>query len=95
MSLNIYDQMVLLQDILGEQSEDCCGSVAECQQIKRIVQSMMVKETIDNQELLQLLPEIYNYGRQGELVQNLDEHITTNQENLKNWVSIIENTSTQ
>ncbi|WP_226036378.1 YtzH-like family protein [Aquibacillus saliphilus] len=94
MALNVYDQMALLQDLLSEQSEDCCGSVSECQQIKRIVQSMMVKETISNQELVQLLPEIYNYGRQGELVQNLDEHITTNQENLKNWVNVIEFTST-
>ncbi|WP_186578334.1 YtzH-like family protein [Aquibacillus kalidii] len=90
MSLDVNNQLSLLSDLLSEQSEDCCGSVSECQQIKRLVQSMMANNSIESQELLQLLPEIYNYGRQGEIAQNLNEHINTNQSNLQNWVNAIE-----
>ncbi|UFT98150.1 YtzH-like family protein [Radiobacillus kanasensis] len=90
MSLTVQDQLRVLQDLLSEHCEECCGRISECQQIKRIVQSVMANESIDNEELLQLLPEIYNYGRQGEIAQNLDEHITTNQENLQNWVHTIQ-----
>lgn len=94
MTLNVNDQLHVLYDLLTEQSEDCCGSVAECQQIKRIVQSIMANNSISDEQLTKLLPEIYNYGRQGELVQNLDEHINSNQENIKNWVQAIDITST-
>lgn len=93
MSLNVNNQLNVLSDLLSEQSEDCCGSVSECQQIKRLVQSMMANQSVNNQELTNLFPEIYNYGRQGELAQNLDEHITSNQENLKNWVNVIDYTT--
>ncbi|MBM7572824.1 YtzH-like family protein [Aquibacillus albus] len=93
MSLNVNDQLHVLYDLLSEHSEECCGSVSECQQIKRIVHSIMANHSIDNEQLLQLLPEIYNYGRQGELVQNLDEHITLNQQNIKNWVNVIHTTT--
>ncbi|MDC3415805.1 YtzH-like family protein [Aquibacillus salsiterrae] len=95
MTLNVNDQLHVLYDLLTEQSEDCCGSISECQQIKRIVQSIMAKNSVNNQELAQILPEIYHYGRQGELAQNLDEHISANQENIKNWVQAIDITSTQ
>jgi hypothetical protein len=89
MSLNVNDQLHVLYDLLSEQSEDDCGSVSECQQIKRLVQSLMAKGAIQDEQLLQLLPEIYNYGRKGELAQNLDEHITSNQDNLRTWISTI------
>ncbi|MDL4839393.1 YtzH-like family protein [Aquibacillus rhizosphaerae] len=95
MSLNVNDQLHVLYDLLSEQAEDCCGSVSECQQIKRLVQSLISSKSISDQQLLQLLPEIYNYGRQGEIAQNLDEHITTNQDNIKSWVSVIDYTSSQ
>ncbi|WP_407272248.1 YtzH-like family protein [Radiobacillus sp. PE A8.2] len=90
MPLNVNNQLTVLTDLLREQSEDCCGSVSECQQIKRIVQSIISNNSIDDQQVMQLLPEIYNYGRQGELVQNLDEHITTNQDNLKTWLTSLD-----
>lgn len=93
MSLTVNDQLMLLNDILGEHSEDCCGEVAEYQQIKRIVKNLMAKKQLSDEQLLQLLPEIYNYGRQGEIAQNVPEHITTNQGNLENWMNAIANVS--
>ncbi|WP_099158820.1 YtzH-like family protein [Virgibacillus ndiopensis] len=89
MTLTVNDQLTLLHDILSEQTEDCCGEIAEYQQIKRLVQSMMAQNNITDNQLLQLLPEIYNYGRQGEIAQHSPEHITTNKENIEQWMSVI------
>ncbi|MGY0694748.1 YtzH-like family protein [Virgibacillus sp. FSP13] len=93
MTLTVHDQLTLLHDILGEHTEDCSGEVSEYQQIKRLVQAMMAKNSITDDQLLQLLPEIYNYGRQGEIAQNSPEHITANKNNIENWMSAITNTS--
>ncbi|MFC4556741.1 YtzH-like family protein [Virgibacillus kekensis] len=93
MTLTIHNQLRLLEDILSEQSEDCCGEVSEYQQIKRLVRSMMASGSITDEQLLQLLPEIYNYGRQGENAHNDAEHITTNREKIDAWVSAIQQTS--
>ncbi len=95
MTLTVHNQLRLLQDILSEQTEDCCGEISEYQQIKRLVQAMMANNSISDEQLLQLLPEIYNYGRQGEIAQNDAEHITTNQENIETWVSAIQRTSSE
>lgn len=89
MVLNTYDQLIVLVDLLSEQAEDTTGSIAECQQIKRLVQSLMANQSVDDQRLTQLLPEIYNYGHQGEIAQNLEQHITTNQANIKKWIQNI------
>lgn len=89
MTLNAYNQLSLLSDLLSEQAEDCCGSVAEYQQIKRLVQSLMANDAVNNQNLMQILPDIYNYGRQGEIAQNLEQHITTNQTNINTWLQHI------
>lgn len=89
MVLNAYDQLNVLVDLLSEQAEDATGSIAECQQIKRLVQSLMTNQAVDDQRLVQLLPEIYNYGHQGEITQNIEQHITTNQANLENWLQNI------
>lgn len=91
MSVNVNKQLSVLLDLLSEHSEECCGSVSECKQINRLVQSMIAKNSINDQQLAQLLPDIYNYSRQGEMVQDLDDHITSNQTNLKSWVNVIEN----
>ncbi|MFB4170141.1 YtzH-like family protein [Virgibacillus sp. JSM 102003] len=95
MTLTVHNQLRLLQDILSEQTEDCCGEISEYQQIKRLVQAMMANNSISDEQLLQLLPEIYNYGRQGEIAQNDEEHITTNQENIETWVSAIQQTNSK
>lgn len=93
MTLTIHNQLRLLHDILSEQTEDCCGEISEYQQIKRLVQAMMANNSISDEQLLQLLPEIYNYGRQGEIAQNDEEHITTNKDNIENWVNAIQQTN--
>ncbi|MFD2046374.1 YtzH-like family protein [Ornithinibacillus salinisoli] len=92
MSLNVNNQLTLLLDLLDEQQADCCAEVSEYQQIKRLVKSMMANNTITDNQLLQLLPEIYNYGRQGESVQNTEEHITSNKDNITQWINAIEQT---
>ncbi|ASK62915.1 hypothetical protein CFK37_12560 [Virgibacillus phasianinus] len=88
--LTVNDQLMVLQDILTEQSEEGSASVAEYQQIKRIIQTLMAKETITNEQLLALLPEIYNYGLQGEQAQNPEEHIITNKNNIESWTALID-----
>lgn len=90
MTLTVQNQLTLLHDILDEQIADSSGSIAECQQIKRLVQAMIAKKTINDEQLLQLLPEIYNYGRQGEIAQSLSEHIDSNRENIANWKTVIQ-----
>lgn len=93
MTLTVNNQLTLLHDILDEQIADSSGSIAEYQQIKRLVQAMISKNNITDEQLLQLLPEIYNYGLQGEIAQSLPEHITTNKDNIENWKSAIQQTS--
>lgn len=90
MTLSVNDQLTLLHDLLDEQMIEHAGSVAEYQQIKRLIQEMIAKNKITNEQLLQLLPEIYNYGRQGEIAQNLSEHITTNVDNIELWKHAIQ-----
>ncbi|MFD1851155.1 YtzH-like family protein [Oceanobacillus bengalensis] len=90
MTLNANNLLTLLHDILDEQSAGCCGEVSEYQQIKRLVKTMMAHDQITDEQLMQLLPDIYNYGRQGENTQSIEEHITSNQENIENWMSAIE-----
>ncbi|ASN04943.1 YtzH-like family protein [Virgibacillus necropolis] len=87
--LTVNDQLTVLHDILTEQSEECCGDINEYKQIKRIIQTLMANESITDEELLSLLPEIYNYGIQGEQAQNLEEHVTTNKGNIETWTSHI------
>ncbi|WP_026569656.1 MULTISPECIES: YtzH-like family protein [Sediminibacillus] len=89
MTKNVQNQLDLLYDILSEHSEECCGSVAECQQIQRLVKSMIAEESVTDSALQGHLPAIYDYSRQGELVQNLDDHIESNRENLQQWVNAI------
>ena len=46
MPLNSQNQMQLLSDILSNHSTDCCGSVSECEQVERLVKSLMVNVDI-------------------------------------------------
>lgn len=93
MTLTVADQLKLLHDLLDEHISHQSGSVSEYQQIKRIVKSLTAKEKITDNQLLQILPEIYNYGLKGENVQNLQEHITMNVTNIEQWKSTIEETT--
>lgn len=91
MTLNVNHQLTLLYDLLDEHHVELDGEVAEYQQIKRVVKSMMANNSITDEQLLQLLPEIYNYGLQGESAQNSNEHIIDNQENIQQWINAINN----
>ncbi|WP_033828117.1 YtzH-like family protein [Bacillus andreraoultii] len=82
-------QMNLLKDLLQDHSEDCCGSVSECEQIERLVKSLMVNDHID-QNIKNILNDIYSYGQNGKYTQDLDAHIQNNQEQLSSWVDQID-----
>lgn len=90
MTLSVNDQLRLLHDLLDEQMIDNTGSIAEYQQIKRLIKEMIAKDKISDEQLLKLLPEIYNYGRLGEIAQSSSEHIMTNTDNIENWKNVIE-----
>lgn len=92
MTLNVNHQLALLHDLLDEQHTECCGQVSEYQQIKRLVKSIMANNLITDAQLVQLLPEIYNYSLQGESIHNSTEHITMNQENIQSWINAIQQT---
>src|SRR5699024_2829674 len=100
MTLSVSHQLQLLSDILSEQTADIDGSISEYQQIKRLIQSMMANNRITDEQLLQLLPEIYHYRLQGDAAQNIDKHINTNQDkknknNINDWLKAIQNATTQ
>lgn len=88
--LTVNDQLMVLHDILTEQAEECSGDIAEYKQIKRIIQTLTAKDSITDEQLLALLPEIYNYGIQGEQAQNSEEHVTTNKGNIETWTTYID-----
>lgn len=88
MPLSHQDQVTLLKDILSNHQTDCCGSVAECEQLERLVKSLMVNTQID-QNVKSILQEVYNYSQNGAQTADLDEHILTNQGNLSQWVNTI------
>ncbi|MFB3160868.1 YtzH-like family protein [Neobacillus sp. 179-J 1A1 HS] len=92
MPLNHQDQFSLLKDILNNHQTDCCGSVSECEQLERLVKSLMVNTQID-QNVKSILQEVYNYSQYGAQAADLDEHILSNQGNLSQWVSNIDSYS--
>jgi hypothetical protein len=94
MTLNINNQLTLLLDILDEQNIDSSASVSEYQQIKRLVKSMLASNSITDEQLLNLLPEIYNYSQKGESAKSQPDHITLNRNNLDNWISTIQQNTT-
>ncbi|MEH7106353.1 YtzH-like family protein [Bacillus sp. JJ1764] len=88
MPLSHADQVTLLRDILNNHQTDCCGSVAECEQLERLVKSLMVNTQID-QNVKNILQEVYQYSQNGAQTADLDQHILANQENLSQWVNDI------
>jgi hypothetical protein len=89
MPLSHQDQVSLLKDILNNHQTDCCGSVSECEQLERLVESLMVNTQID-QNVKSILQEVYTYSQHGAGSADLDEHILSNQDNLSQWVSNID-----
>jgi hypothetical protein len=89
MPLNYHDQVNLLKDILNNHQADCCGSVAECEQLERLVKSLMVNNDIHG-NVKSILQEIYQYSQTGVQTHDLDDHITNNQDQLAQWVNNID-----
>jgi hypothetical protein len=94
MPLNSQDQAAVLKDILSNHQTDCCGSVAECEQVERLVKSLMAHTGI-NQNVKGILQDIYEYGQHGAQSADLDNHIQAHQGQLSNWVSDIDQFSGQ
>ncbi|MCM2589653.1 YtzH-like family protein [Rossellomorea marisflavi] len=92
MPLNAQNQMQLLSDILSNHQTDCCGSVSECEQLERLVKSLMVNSDI-HENVKPVLEEIYRYSQSGISSSDLSDHITTNKDNLSQWVSDMNNYS--
>jgi archaellum component FlaC len=88
MPLSHGDQVTLLKDILSNHQTDCCGSVSECEQLERLVKSLMVNTQIDS-NVKNILQEVYQYSQNGSQTADLDQHIQSNQENLSQWVNDI------
>jgi hypothetical protein len=89
MPLDLQDQVSLLKDILSNHQTDCCGSVSECEQLERLVKSLMVNTQID-QNVKNILEEVYTYSQHGAQTADLEQHILSNQENLSQWVTNID-----
>ncbi len=88
MSLSHQDQVNLLQDILNNHLEDCCGSVAEYEQVERLIKSLLANNAVP-QAMEPLLHDIYSYSQSGKNSSNSDSHINAHQEQLSQWVQVI------
>ncbi|RSK28220.1 hypothetical protein EJF36_15740 [Bacillus sp. HMF5848] len=89
MPLNSQHQISVLRDILSEHELDCCGTVAECEQLERLIKSLMVNTSLDS-NLKHVLEDIYSYSQTGQYSQHLDEHIQGHQQNIGSWISQID-----
>lgn len=92
MPLQYQDQVNLLKDILSNHQTDCCGSVSECEQLERLIKSLMVNSNIDQSDK-QVLSQIYDYSQSGINASNLDSHIESHQQQLSQWVDNIDQLS--
>jgi hypothetical protein len=92
MPLSHDHQVTLLKDILNNHQTDCCGSVSECEQLERLVKSLMVNNQIDS-NVKNILQEVYQYSQNGAQSVDLDHHISSNQENLSQWINDIDQLS--
>ncbi len=89
MPLSQQHQMTVLKDILTNHQSDCCGSVSECEQVERLIKSLMANGNMGNQ-ILPILTEIYEYSQSGINSSDLDSHILSHQDQLSSWVSDID-----
>jgi len=89
MGLTVNDQLTLLLDLLDEQAGDSTATSSEYKQIARLVASMLDNQSIQDDHLLQVLPQIQQYGIQGENTSNISAHISDNKQNINSWISAI------
>jgi hypothetical protein len=92
MPLKYENQVELLKDILSEHQSDCCGTVAECEQLERVVKSLMVHADV-HQDLKGVLQSIYSYSQDGKNSPELNSYITSQQNALYQWISDIDSFS--
>jgi predicted Zn-dependent peptidase len=86
MPINHEHQLALLKDILTEHSLDCCGTVSECEQLERVIKSLLGNDNI-NDNVKGMLQEIYSYSQGGKYSGDLDQHISNHQSQLSQWIS--------
>ncbi|MEH6943461.1 YtzH-like family protein [Bacillus sp. JJ722] len=89
MPLSQRDQVTLLKDILNNHQSDCCGSITECQQVERLVTSLLTNGEV-NEQLIPILNEIQKYSHGGQSSGDLNTHISSHQQQLSEWVSNID-----
>ncbi|OZM56096.1 hypothetical protein CIB95_13385 [Lottiidibacillus patelloidae] len=94
MPITSNDQLHLLYDILTNHKIDCCGSMSECQQIQRIVQSLVNDQSL-SYDMKNTLKDIYNYSKVPENNQHLEHHIVQHNGHLDNWISSIDSFTNQ
>ncbi|MBO9130877.1 YtzH-like family protein [Bacillus sp. 165] len=85
MPLNHEHQMEILKDILTNHQTDCCGTVSEYEQLERLIKSLMTNDNVNN-EMKNMLPDMYSYSQSGKNASDLDQHITSHQDELSNWL---------
>mgnify|MGYP002422928517 FL=1 len=85
MGLNQENQIRLLQDILSDHQADCTGTVAECEQMERIIKSLMANTHVDA-NLKGILEDIYLYSQRGKSTSSINDHISDHQDRLTQWV---------
>ncbi|MFD3445268.1 YtzH-like family protein [Microbacteriaceae bacterium 4G12] len=86
MPLNHEHQMAVLKDILADHQNDCCGTVSECEQLERIIKSLMANENI-NDDMKSMLNDVYYYSQSGQHSPDLDQHISNHQDQLSQWIT--------
>lgn len=89
MPLTSQHQLTILQDILKNHQLDCCGTVSECQQMERLIQSLLANQQIDEQIKTTLL-NVYSYSQHGQYAKNMDQHITEHKDDLTMWIDDID-----
>ncbi|WP_246941345.1 YtzH-like family protein [Bacillus pinisoli] len=88
MPLDYHHQLSVLMDILSNQQTDCCGTVAECEQLERLVKSLLANNELTS-EAKNVLMDVYEYSQSGKYNQHLDEHILSHQQDLSQWIEDI------
>ncbi|MDM5236372.1 hypothetical protein CN491_23090 [Bacillus cereus] len=92
MPINQQHQLEVLKDILVNHQSDCCGTVSECEQLERLIQSLLANDSI-NSDAKAMLNDVYSYSQSGKSSSNLDNHISNNQEQLTQWIAGMDNFS--
>ncbi|MDG4656473.1 YtzH-like family protein [Ectobacillus antri] len=86
MPLTHEHQVGILKDILTNHQSDCCGTVSECEQVERLVESLMNNHAVDD-ELKAMLGDVYHYSQTGKSSSDLGQHISNHQEQITGWIS--------